>query len=99
MVGAPAALDVYADPAPAVHVVKDGDTLSQIALDAGVERVVRLLGVGSSGPDVLALQQKLDSLGYWVPADGSYGALMQQAVWAYEKVQGLSRDGVFGADE
>lgn len=72
---------------------------TRIVTGAGVERVVRLLGVGSTGPDVLALQQKLESLGYWVPADGSYGSLMQQAVWAYEKVQGLSRDGVFGADD
>jgi hypothetical protein len=79
--------------------VGDVNGSTRIVTGAGVERVVRILSMGSSGPDVLALQNKLVSLGYWLPADGTFGPLMQQAVWAFEKVQGLARDGVFGADD
>jgi peptidoglycan hydrolase-like protein with peptidoglycan-binding domain len=54
---------------------------------------------GASGPDVLALQTKLDSLGYWVgDLDSNYAQLTQQAVMAFQKVAGLSRDGIAGPD-
>jgi N-acetylmuramoyl-L-alanine amidase len=46
---------------------------------------------------VLALQQRLSALGYWLGApDGDFGALTQQAVFALQKSAGLSRDGVVG---
>jgi peptidoglycan hydrolase-like protein with peptidoglycan-binding domain len=52
---------------------------------------------GDSGPAVLALQQRLSALGYWLgAADGSFGSLTQQAVWAFQKSAGLRRDGVVG---
>ena len=52
---------------------------------------------GDSGPEVLALQQRLTRLGYWLGTpDGSFGALTQQAVWAVQKSAGLERDGVVG---
>ena len=52
---------------------------------------------GDSGPKVLALQQRLSGLGYWLGApDGSFGSLTQQAVWAFQKSAGLKRDGVVG---
>ena len=52
---------------------------------------------GDSGPKVLALQQRLKELGYWLGApDGSFGSLTQQAVWAFQKAAGLKRDGVVG---
>jgi peptidoglycan hydrolase-like protein with peptidoglycan-binding domain len=52
---------------------------------------------GDSGPKVLALQQRLEALGYWLGApDGSFGSLTQQAVWAFQKSAGLERDGVVG---
>ncbi|QAY70059.1 L,D-transpeptidase family protein [Xylanimonas protaetiae] len=52
---------------------------------------------GSSGPEVLALQQRLQELGYgFVKADGDYGSGTQQAVWAFQKAAGLRRDGVVG---
>ena len=55
------------------------------------------LRVGSSGPEVVALQQKLASLKYDVPAaDGAFGAGTMQAVMAFQKVEGLDRDGVAG---
>lgn len=52
---------------------------------------------GSSGSSVVTLQRRLNVLGYWCGnADGVFGHLTQQAVWAVQKVAGLSRDGVVG---
>lgn len=52
---------------------------------------------GESGPSVQALQERLVGLGYWIGTpDGSYGQLTRQAVMAFQKVEGLSRDGVAG---
>ena len=49
------------------------------------------------GPKVLALQQRLEELGYWLgEPDGAFGSLTQQAVWAFQKSAGLERDGVVG---
>jgi peptidoglycan hydrolase-like protein with peptidoglycan-binding domain len=57
------------------------------------------LRIGDSGPRVLALQRRLSELGYWLgQPDGSFGFLTQQAVWAFQKSAGLSRDGEVGAD-
>jgi lipoprotein-anchoring transpeptidase ErfK/SrfK len=56
-----------------------------------------VLRSGDKGPRVKALQQRLRKLKYWVGAtDGVYGNLTQQAVYAFQKAQGLSRDGVVG---
>jgi len=55
------------------------------------------LRVGSHGAQVLALQRRLTSLGYWLGrSDGSFGDLTRQAVVALQKVAGLPRDGVCG---
>jgi peptidoglycan hydrolase-like protein with peptidoglycan-binding domain len=55
------------------------------------------LELGERGPAVLALQQRLVSLGYWLgSADGTYGQLTRQAVMAFQKAEGLGRDGVAG---
>jgi len=55
------------------------------------------LRAGSRGAQVLALQQRLTSLGYWLGrADGQFGDLTRQAVVAVQKVAGQSRDGVCG---
>ncbi|WP_306215105.1 L,D-transpeptidase family protein [Actinoplanes sp. RD1] len=53
---------------------------------------------GVKGDRVVALQQRLTELGYWNggKADGSFGALTQQAVYALQKAAGLTRDGVVG---
>ena len=57
-----------------------------------------LLREGDSGPAVVALQERLASLGYWVGvADGKFGDATQQAVFAFQKVAGLDRDGVVGS--
>lgn len=53
--------------------------------------------LGSEGPEVVALQERLVALGYWIPAvDGSYGSVTQQAVMAFQKTHGLGRDGIAG---
>jgi peptidoglycan hydrolase-like protein with peptidoglycan-binding domain len=52
---------------------------------------------GDSGPEVLAVQQRLSELGYWLGTpDGSFGALTSQAVMALQKAAGLQRDAVVG---
>lgn len=57
------------------------------------------LVLGDSGPKVLALQQRLTALGYWLgPTDGSFGPLTQQAVFALQKSAGITRDGIVGRD-
>jgi peptidoglycan hydrolase-like protein with peptidoglycan-binding domain len=53
---------------------------------------------GDSGAAVLDLQRRLTELGYWLGrADGRYGYLTQQAVYAIQKAAGLRRDGVVGS--
>lgn len=52
------------------------------------------LTLGSHGARVVALQQRLSELGYWVgPITGYFGDSTQQAVYALQKVAGLTRDG------
>ena len=56
-----------------------------------------LLRQGSSGPEVLALEQRLSSLGYWVDeVDSTFGYGTRHAVTALQKAAGLSRDGIVG---
>jgi peptidoglycan hydrolase-like protein with peptidoglycan-binding domain len=55
------------------------------------------LKVGAKGAKVTALQTRLTELGYWNgKADGAFGSLTQQAVYALQKAAGLGRDGVVG---
>jgi Putative peptidoglycan binding domain/L,D-transpeptidase catalytic domain len=52
---------------------------------------------GEQGAEVVALQERLDELGYWHgSSDGRYGQLTRQAVMAFQKAEGLGRDGVAG---
>jgi len=55
------------------------------------------LAVGSTGPRVLALQQRLTALGYWLGTpNGTFGDSTQQAVYAFQKAAGIQRDGIVG---
>jgi peptidoglycan hydrolase-like protein with peptidoglycan-binding domain len=55
------------------------------------------LKTGAKGAKVLAVQHRLTELGYWNgKADGTFGSLTQQAIYALQKAAGLSRDGVVG---
>jgi lipoprotein-anchoring transpeptidase ErfK/SrfK len=52
------------------------------------------LGPGAKGPDVQAMEAKLDAMHYSVgKVDGVYDTLTSQAVIAFQKVQGLPRTG------
>lgn len=52
---------------------------------------------GSTGPAVLALQQRLLALHYWLGTpDGVFGDATEQAVYALQKAAGITRDGVVG---
>lgn len=53
------------------------------------------LSEGSSGPQVLALEQRLTELGYWLGTPGSYfGDATQQAVFAFQKAAGINPTGI-----
>jgi peptidoglycan hydrolase-like protein with peptidoglycan-binding domain len=57
----------------------------------------QVLRVGAEGPAVLEIQQRLSELGYWLgEVDGHYGQLTRQAVMAFQKAEGLTRDGIAG---
>lgn len=76
-------------------------TAGSLTLLAGVEVASAAtrptLRLGSRGPQVLALQRRLTSLGYWLGrVDGYFGDLTRQAVVTIQKVAGLSRDGTCG---
>jgi peptidoglycan hydrolase-like protein with peptidoglycan-binding domain len=52
------------------------------------------LGVGASGAAVSALQQRLIDLRYDLPeVNGTFGPATQQAVYAFQKVNGMARTG------
>lgn len=51
------------------------------------------LALGSTGSDVIALQQRLNDFGIPVFVDGDYGFETQQGVRTYQRVQGLSVTG------
>jgi peptidoglycan hydrolase-like protein with peptidoglycan-binding domain len=56
-----------------------------------------MLRNGDKSAEVKALQDRLTALGYWNgKADGEFGSLTRQAVFALQKAAGLSRDGVVG---
>jgi lipoprotein-anchoring transpeptidase ErfK/SrfK len=64
-----------------------------------LQAVQRTLHSGMSGPDVRALQRQLTALHYDVAGvDGSFDFDTQHAVVAFQKVNGLDRDGVVGMD-
>jgi peptidoglycan hydrolase-like protein with peptidoglycan-binding domain len=58
---------------------------------------VTMLRRGSRGPEVLALEQRLSGLGYWLGTpDDLYDDSTAHAVTAFQKWEGLARDGVAG---
>lgn len=59
--------------------------------------VTETLRRGMSGESVRSLQQRLISLGYLTgEADGIYGTATAEAVYAFQKRSGLTRDGIAG---
>jgi peptidoglycan hydrolase-like protein with peptidoglycan-binding domain len=59
--------------------------------------VPKKLKKGAKGAEVLALQQRLTELGYWIgKPDGKFGLTTQQAIFAVQKAAKIDRDGVVG---
>lgn len=59
----------------------------------------QVLREGSTGPEVESLEGQLQSLGYRPgPVDGSYDAQTASAVMAFQKHEGLGRDGAAGPE-
>lgn len=56
----------------------------------------RTLRKGDKGEDVKALQRALKAAGYDVDVDGDYGPQTERAVKAFQRDNGLTRDGVAG---
>jgi hypothetical protein len=81
-----------------VNVAVGGD---RIVTGAGVARIVEeVLQPGAYGPGVSGLQQRLLDMGFWLPGvDGHFGASTTQAVYAFQKANGLPRDGKVGPED
>ncbi|HVW80014.1 MAG TPA: peptidoglycan-binding protein [Mycobacteriales bacterium] len=78
------------EPATALHAAAASQTV-RVDVTRGDLRY------GSTGPEVRALQRRLRQLHYDVgPPSSTYGWDMVHAVTAFEKVQGITRDGVAG---
>jgi len=68
-----------------------------LVLGTGAAQASHYPSRGWRGTEVAAIQRRLWELKYWCgSADGSFGHLTQQAVWALQKAAGLSQDGVVG---
>jgi peptidoglycan hydrolase-like protein with peptidoglycan-binding domain len=77
-------------PSPVATQVKSNNAPAPKAFDG--------LKPGDRGDQVRALQEKLQSQGFWVGSvDGRYGLTTTQAVMAVQKAAGLKRDGVMGS--
>jgi hypothetical protein len=56
-----------------------------------------VLSEGATGAGVIALQERLTALGYWLGAEhGIFGSATAHAVVAFQKGNGLARDGIVG---
>jgi len=83
-------------PAPQTTTVPPAPTTTAAATTSTTDNLLQL---GSTGPSVFALQQRLASLGYRPGAvDGVLGAATVSAVLAFQKREGLTRDGIAGPD-
>jgi N-acetylmuramoyl-L-alanine amidase len=75
----------------------DASHASSVSRTLHITVVHRTLSLGDSGRDVKTLQNRLHKLHYDVgPRNGSYGYDTLHAVTAFEKVNGLSKDGHTG---
>ncbi len=99
IVKAPALLDtrlvhvarVHATSRPAAGWVAAGASLA-------VPIVVPKLALGVTGPSVRVLEERLADLHYAIRRDGTFGDDDLEAVYAFQKVEGLGRTGVVTAE-
>ena len=64
---------------------------------SAISRYGKTLQLGSYGPRVRTLQQRLVALGYRVEVDGDFGPQTMAAVVLFQKEAGLTEDGIVGA--
>lgn len=87
----------YDEKVTQAHLESSGYDPTAGTADGGSEEAGDVLTRGSVAPEVEALQQKLIELGYRPgDPDGRYGAQTASAVLAFEKREGLQRDGQAG---
>lgn len=92
--GAPPSTTVSPTAGPTVVVPTPTATPPTVTQSASTVGVLR---PGDAGAEVLALQQRLTELGYWLGTpDGRYGTSTEHAVTALQKAAGIRRDGVAG---
>ncbi len=71
-----------------------------VVTGAGVARIVEVLQFGNVGSGVAGLQQRLLQMGFWLPeVNGRFDSNTTQAVYAFQKANGLPRDGKIGPED
>jgi hypothetical protein len=91
----PASVDTRSPHLAHVHVVSRpaaGWTAAHADVSAAI--VAPELSLGARGPSVRDLEQRLAGLHYAIRRDGFFGAEDLEAVFAFQKVEGLARTGV-----
>jgi peptidoglycan hydrolase-like protein with peptidoglycan-binding domain len=63
---------------------------------AGQAATTPTLSYGDSGAAVLAMQHRLYSLHYWLKITGKFDYDTQEAVYAFQAINGLTMDGIVG---
>lgn len=79
----------------AMHFEVADDTIrSWLSIAPAVDEI---LSMGDRGPEVLAVQKKLNSLGFALILDGIFGRGTMAQVMVFQRANGLHVDGVIGA--
>ena len=87
----------YDEQVTQAHIEAAGYDPSAGTPDGGSVETGEVLARGADGPEVAALQRRLAELGYRPgEPDGRYGAQTASAVMAFEKREGIQRDGEAG---
>lgn len=60
--------------------------------------VAQILSLGDRGPEVFAVQQRLNALGFTLTPDAVFGRGTMAQVMAFQRFRGLSVDGVVGSN-
>ena len=77
---------------PHLEPARPGWTAVQAEATASI--VAPELALGARGPSVRELERRLAELHYAIPRDGYFGSEDLEAVYAFQKVEGLARTGV-----
>jgi hypothetical protein len=64
---------------------------------SSVPAITQILSIGDRGPEVLAVQEKLNALSFTLIVDGIFGRGTMAQVMAFQRSKGLEVDGVVGS--